>query len=155
MDNWSYSNNKMNLYTIGTNKKNAEDFFAILTNNKIEKLLDIRINNKSQLLGFSKGQDLKYFCERCHNIKYEHIPLFAPTKELLKRYQKDHDWPSYKNDFIRILTSRPIAQIFQKIAENSSNICLLCSESQSDKCHRKLVAEYISGLLKNIKISHL
>ena len=145
----------MKLYTAGISKKSAEEFFTILKKAEVEKIIDIRLNNKSQLLGFSKGGDLKYFCEKCHGIKYEYVPLLAPTRELLKKYQKDKDWSFYEAEFLRILKSRPTVDVFQKVSENAQKICLLCSELSAQNCHRRLVAEYIAGHLNNIEIVHL
>jgi len=145
----------MQLYTIGANKKSAKDFFKLLVDAGIEKLLDIRLNNNSQLLGFTKGRDLEYFCVECHNIKYEHIPLLAPTKDLLKTYQKDKNWPVYERDFEHLLKSRPTLDAFNKASEGLNNICLLCSESKAIKCHRRLVAEYIANQRKNTSIIHI
>ncbi len=145
----------MNLYTIGVSKKSAEDFFNLLKNANVEILLDIRLNNNSQLLGFSKGRDLKYFCEKCHKINYEHVTLLAPTKDLIKRYRKDKNWTSYEKDFKKLLDSRQILETFNKSVRGFKNICLLCSEPKTDKCHRRLVAEFIKNHINNLKIIHL
>lgn len=145
----------MKVYTVGVSKKSAEEFFTILKKADVEKLIDIRLKNKSQLLGFSKGQDLKYFCEKCHGIKYEYAPLLAPTKELLKKYQRDKDWSFYEAEFLRILESRRTIDIFPKICGDVKNICLLCSEPTAQNCHRRLVAEYIANHISGIKIVHL
>ena len=145
----------MKVYTLGISKKSAEEFFTILKKADVKKVIDIRLNNRSQLLGFSKWQDLKYFCEKCHGIRYEHVPLLAPTKVLLKKYQKDKNWSFYEVEFLRILESRPTIDIFKKACKDVNNICLLCSEPTAQKCHRKLVAEYIANHISGIKIGHL
>lgn len=145
----------MKLYTIGVSKKSAEDFFSVLEKAEIDKLIDIRLNNKSQLLGFSKGKDLRYFCNKCFKIEYEHIPLFAPSKEILNNYKKDKDWDLYKKKFIHLLNSRPIIDKFKKVAGNFENICFLCSEPKTDKCHRRLISEYISNKISGILVFHL
>lgn len=145
----------MKVYTVGISKKTAEKFFTILKQAGVEKLMDIRLNNKSQLLGFSKEQDLKYFCEKCHGIAYEYVPLLAPTKDLLKKYQKDKDWSFYELEFLRILESRPTIDIFKKACRNIQKICLLCSEPTAQNCHRRLVAEYIANHITDIEIVHL
>ena len=145
----------MKVYTVGASKKSAEEFFSILKKADVEKLLDIRLNNKSQLLGFSKGKDLRYFCEKCHGIRYEHVPTLAPTEELLKKYQKDEDWPFYEVEFLRILESRPTVSIFEEARGDVENISLLCSEPAAHNCHRRLVAEYVSSRINNAEIIHL
>jgi uncharacterized protein (DUF488 family) len=145
----------MKLFTIGVSKKTAEDFFSALEKANIDTLIDIRLNNNSQLLGFSKGKDLEYFCNKCFNIKYKHVPLFAPTKEILNKYRKDKNWDSYKTQFLSLLNTRPIAHKFKGVAANANNICLLCSEPKSDKCHRGLIAEYLKENIKDLTITHL
>ena len=145
----------MNLCTIGASKKSAEGFFSALGRNKIEKLIDIRLNNKSQLLGFSKGRDLEYFCKKCHDIEYEHVPIFAPTKDVLSKYKKDKDWEAYERSYSKLLESRAIIDLFNKTAGEYQNVCLLCSEPKADKCHRRLVAEFIASRLNKVKVIHI
>ncbi len=145
----------MKIYTIGVEKKSAEDFFQILTQAGVEKILDIRLNNKSQLLGFSKGRDLKYFCEKCHGIKYEHVPLLAPSQELLKTFRANKDWTGYEKTFREIMESRPMVEIFLKASEGMNSACLLCTEASPKQCHRRLVAEYLAGRLEGLEVIHL
>ena len=76
------------LYTIGFTKKNARKFFGLLKQAGVKKLVDIRINNSSQLAGFAKGGDLEFFMKEICNADYVHLTDLAPTKELLKDYQK-------------------------------------------------------------------
>ena len=78
----------MKLFTIGFTKKSAKEFFELLTNNDIKKLIDIRLNNVSQLAGFSKGNDLKYFLKELCGIQYSHNVNLAPTKDILDDYKK-------------------------------------------------------------------
>ena len=145
----------MNLFTIGVSKKSAEEFFSALGRHKIEKLIDIRLNNKSQLLGFSKGIDLEYFCKKCHDIEYEHMPLFAPTKDILSKYKRDKDWEAYERSYNKLLESRAIIDLFNKAAGKNQNVCLLCSEPKADKCHRRLVADFIARRLNKVKVIHI
>jgi len=145
----------MKICTIGFSKKSAEEFFSILSNAGVEKLLDVRLNNKSQLLGFSKGRDLEYFCTKCHGIEYEHVPLLAPTKDILKKYQMDKDWASYENQFVRLLESRPVVDIFTRACGGAETVCLLCSEPTAETCHRRLVAEHVAGQVTDAEVVHL
>ena len=132
------------LYTIGFTKKNAQKFFELLKNAGVRKLVDIRINNASQLAGFAKGTDLKFFMKAICNAEYEHITDLAPTKELLKDYQdKVIDWNGYTMIFKKILQDRHIAERFN--IENFDNCCFLCTEDTPEQCHRRLVAEFFKA----------
>lgn len=144
------------LYTIGFTKKNAQKFFELLKNAGVRKLVDIRINNASQLAGFAKGTDLKFFMKAICNAEYEHVTDLAPTKELLKNYQdKVIDWNGYTVVFKKILQDRHIAERFN--VENFDNCCFLCTEDTPEQCHRRLVAEFFKAKNpdKDIRIVHL
>lgn len=143
------------LYTIGFTGKSAEEFFTLLKREGINILLDIRLNNVSQLAGFTKGKDLAYFVREILGGKYAHLTDLAPTKELLKKYQNDGDWPSYEKDFIELLERRKIEHNLDINLLKGPTV-LLCSEKTADKCHRRLMAEYIQKkLLPDCRIVHL
>jgi len=143
----------MTLYTIGFSQKSAEDFFKILKANNIIRLIDIRLNNKSQLAGFTNVKHLPYFL-KIHDIEYLYRPDFAPSKELLNGYKvKSISWKEYEIVYKEILTKRNlIEKIDWDIFENS---VLLCSEPTADRCHRRLLAEYLAQKNNEIKIKHV
>ncbi len=133
----------MDLYTIGFTKKSAEEFFELLLNNKVKKVIDIRRRNNSQLAGFAKASDLKFFLREIGDIDYVHKPKFAPSKELLDKWRNDEiDWEEYeKKYFNSIKENVDFDNLDYSIFDYS---CLLCSENVPDKCHRRLLAEYIA-----------
>lgn len=142
------------LYTIGFTGKPAEKFFSLLKNSGVKRLVDTRINNVSQLSGFAKGVDLKFFAKEIANISYEHNIDLAPTKELLENYRKKKiDWDQYEIEYLNLLDMRKIGQKIdlEKLHEN----CLLCSEHTPEKCHRRLLAEYLKNIKSEIDIVHL
>ncbi len=142
------------LYTIGFTGKSAEFFFNLLTSNKVKKIVDTRINNVSQLSGFAKGSDLKFFSNKIASISYEHKIDLAPTKELLSKYrEKKLSWQDYEIEYLNLLDIRKIAQKVN-IDELHQN-CLLCSEHTPEKCHRRLLAEYLKHVRNDIEIIHL
>lgn len=148
--------NMITLYTIGFTKKNARKFFGLLKNAGVKKLVDIRINNASQLAGFAKGSDLEFFMKEICGAGYVHITDLAPTKELLKDYQdKVIDWDGYTVVFKKILQDRHIAERYN--VEEFDQCCFLCTEDTPEKCHRRLVAEYLktNNPDKEIQIIHL
>lgn len=142
------------IYTIGFTGKPAEKFFGLLRRAEIIKLVDTRINNVSQLSGFAKGADLKFFAKEIGNMAYEHKIDFAPTKELLSKYRdKKISWPEYEIEYLNLLDIRKVAQ--KTNIEELHNNCLLCSEHTPEKCHRRLLAEYLKHVRGEIEIIHL
>lgn len=142
------------LYTIGFTQKKAESFFKILINHNVEKVIDVRLNNNSQLAAFTKQDDLQFFLKTIGNIDYSHQIILAPTEELLHDYKKKKiDWDQYETSFEVILNNRHPEKIFSM--QDLSNACLLCSEPLADKCHRRLVAEYFKKVYPEITIIHL
>lgn len=148
------NDNYCNLFTIGFTKKNAKEFFGLIKQNKISLIVDVRLNNQSQLAGFTKKNDLIYFLETICNCSYVHKPLWAPNEQILKDYKnKTITWNDYDKKYISLLESRNIAKDFSY--ETYNNSCLLCSEPEPTQCHRRLLAEFFQRQNPNIAIRHL
>lgn len=146
--------NTVNLFTIGFTKKSAKDFFEILIESGIKTIIDTRLNNVSQLAGFTKRSDLEYFLQKIGKIQYVHLLDLAPTKDILDAYKKNGgDWETYEKQFLQLIAERKIEE---KVSTDLlDGGCLLCSEPTPHNCHRRLVAEYLSEKLGSIKIHHL
>ena len=145
---------KIQLFTIGFTKKTAEYFFKQLCERDVKRIIDIRLNNVSQLAGFAKKDDLRYFLKTICHIDYMHIPELAPAKEILDEYRKNRgDWALFEKDFMALLSSRRIEKKLSK--DSFDRGCLLCSEDKPDHCHRRLVAEYLNDKWGNIEITHI
>ncbi len=153
----------MRLFTIGFKGRCAENFFTTLRNAGVQKVIDVRRKNASQLAGYTKGPDLKFFLEECFGIVYEHIPEFSPSEGLLKEYQTrlgkkkkdDAAWDFYVERFNSEVLSKPISNCFQKATAGYNFVCLLCSEKTAERCHRRLLAEHFREHLSDIEIEHL
>ena len=136
----------MIIYTMGFTKKSAEDFFGIISDNNIEILVDVRLNNQSQLAGFSKGRDLKFFLEKICGCGYSHEELFAPTKEILNGYKKKTiSWDEYEYEYGELISQRKVETTFEDKYNFYNNVLLLCSEPTPENCHRRLLAEYLKN----------
>lgn len=132
----------IHIQTIGFTQKSANDFFECLRSSGVKRVLDIRLNNVSQLAGFSKKDDLEYFLEQILGLGYIHLPLLAPTKDILDAYKKNRgDWSVFEHQFIDLMRSREIEKRLDPFIVNGG--CLLCSEVKPHHCHRRLVAEYL------------
>lgn len=144
----------MNLYTIGFTKKRAEDFFGLLIKNNVKRLIDIRLNNKSQLAGFAKSEDLEFFLSKIGQIEYVYMPEFAPTNDLLDGYRKKLiSWDEYEKQYNNLLTKKSVLE--SKDFSIFDNACLLCSEPTAKQCHRRLAAEHIAKANEEINVIHL
>lgn len=130
--------------TIGFTQKSAENFFTLLRNSKTKLLIDVRINNVSQLAGFAKKNDLKFFLKELCNSDYQHIPELAPTDNLLKSYKKGElSWEKYEYEFLNLMAKRNVEKLVN--ANLLNNSCLLCSEHKPHFCHRRLIVEYLNN----------
>jgi len=145
----------MKLFTIGFTQKSAREFFKKLKDNGVELLLDIRLNNTSQLAGFAKGEDLRFFIES-FGMKYIHDTNLSPTEEILKKYKKKEiDWKEYEILFNKLCDDRKINEYIIKKYIMLENICLLCSEATAEKCHRRLIANRFKKMQNDIVIVNL
>lgn len=144
----------MRVFTIGFTKKTARQFFELLHHSGAKRIVDVRLNNVSQLAGFAKKEDLAYFLKEICGMEYVHAPELAPTQRMLDEYKKEtHDWESYETQFLRLMKERRVEQtISREIIEEG---CLLCSEDKPHHCHRRLVAEYLKEHWGELEIRHL
>ena len=146
---------RIKLFTIGFTKKNAQKFFSLLQQGGVRKVLDTRLNNVSQLAGFTKRDDLSFFLKEVAGIEYEHAKELAPTNLMLKRYKKgEMSWDDYAVDYQALIREREVQSQFK--AEALDGICLLCSEATPHHCHRRLAAEFFQQQLGcGLDIIHL
>lgn len=142
----------MKIFTIGFTKTTARNFFERIKASKTNKILDVRLNNVSQLAGFAKRDDLKYFAEELCGIGYRHEPKLAPTKDILDDYKKKGSWEHYEKKFLDLMAKRKIEDVDK---ESVDGACLLCSEDRPHHCHRRLVAEYLKDKWDDVDIIHL
>jgi uncharacterized protein (DUF488 family) len=142
------------VFTIGFTRKSAEAFFGAIRRSRCTRVVDVRLNNVSQLAGFSKRDDLRYLLQELCGIDYAHRTDLAPTPDLLQAYRKRRiDWPAYEAAFLALMQSRRIEETVPK--DLLAGACLLCSEDEPDRCHRRLVAEYLADRWSDLEIVHL
>lgn len=144
----------MKVFTIGFTKKTAEQFFSLLDQPGLSRVLDTRLNNVSQLAGFTKKDDLRFFLREVGRIEYLHVPALAPTQVMLDAYKKNGgDWNAYEKQFLALMAERRIEAALDKSLV--AGACLLCSEATPHHCHRRIVAEYLQKKWGDLEIHHL
>jgi uncharacterized protein (DUF488 family) len=146
------------LCTIGFAGKTAEEFFRLLQEAQVEKLIDVRLNRGGQLSGYAKHPDLEYFLQKVASIGYSHEPQLAPTSELLDSYRDTKDWAVYEAGFLALMESRGVPRMFDA-STWPKRATLLCSEPGPEKCHRRLVADLLAAHWRakghNVEVRHL
>ena len=145
----------MEIYSAGFTKHGARRFFGALKEHKIERLVDVRLNNTSQLASFAKRDDLEYFLDVIVGAEYIHEPLLAPTQELLDSYKKNNgNWESYETAFLDLMAERGVENLISE-ALFAPRTILLCSEHTAENCHRRLVIEYLNTQWGNVRGIHI
>lgn len=136
----------MKVFTIGSSGQKAEEFFKKIDDNKIDLLIDVRLHNHSQLLGFTKGTDLEYFVKTISSCDYVHDENFCPKEEVLDGYRKKEiGWEGYRDSYLELIDKRDMLSLFnEKYKKDHKNILLLCSEKKPDTCHRILLADKLA-----------
>lgn len=135
--------NNYRVSTIGFTKTSANSFFDRIKRSGTKKVFDVRLHNTSQLAGFAKADDLRFFLREICHAEYVHEPLLAPTDQMLKAFKRDKgDWSRYADQFLQLMTDRKIESRFNPNMFQDS--CLLCSEATPHHCHRKLICEYLN-----------
>jgi uncharacterized protein (DUF488 family) len=146
----------MEIFTIGFAQTPAAEFFGKLKRAGIRRLVDVRLNNTSQLAAYAKRGDLAFFLRAICDADYEHEPLLAPTQEMLDAYKKHKgSWQAYEEQFLRLMADRHIEQHLDRGRFESLPTVLLCSEHTAEHCHRRLVLEYLDSKWTDVVAVHL
>lgn len=144
----------MKLFTIGFTKSKASQFFERLEKAGVRRVIDTRLNRSSQLSGFAKEDDLRFFLNRVGEIDYTIEKLLAPTQDILEAYRKkDMSWNEYERHYLELISNRKVERHISTM--DLDNSCLLCSEATPEHCHRRLAADYLSDFSSGIEIVHL
>lgn len=145
----------MEIYTIGFTRTTAERFFARLREAGVERVLDVRLRNSSQLAGFAKAQDLPFLLRELVGARYEHDLRLSPTAELMAYIKKEGGaWPEYERRFLELLARRGIERVLSR-ADFETPTALLCAEASAQNCHRRLVCEYLAEHWRDVRCVHL
>ena len=145
----------MKIFTIGFAGKPAESFFGLLGDNQIGRLVDVRLNPRGQLAGFAKQDDLAYFLRVLVDCEYYHFDFLAPSGDILKGYRQDKDWGRYQRRFESLMDERDVLSHLDIKFFAERYCCLLCSEHEPDRCHRRLVAERLARSWPDVEVVNL
>lgn len=145
-------------YTIGFTQKTAEQFFGLLAEAGVQKVIDVRENRAGQLQGFARFPDIAFFLQRIVSAEYVYEALFAPTPEIRNAYRSSRDWNQYEASFRQLMEDRRVLEQVQP-EDYQGKVAFLCSEPTPEKCHRRLVAEMLAekwnAVGHSVEVRHL
>lgn len=143
------------VFTIGFTQKSAKNFFDLLVGAGVRRVIDVRLNNSSQLSGFAKKDDLGFFLTKVADIEYCEAKDLAPSKLILSGYQKGElSWEQYEQQYVSEISRRGVERLID--ASLFEGGCLLCSEHKPHRCHRRLAVEYLNSCWdQSLEIKHL
>jgi uncharacterized protein (DUF488 family) len=144
---------ELKLFTIGIRGRSALEFFSKLSLKNVMRVIDVRFSNESQLCGFQKSDDLRYLLYSCSRIRLVEVPDLLPTKNIYKVYKRRKSWNRYERLYRDLLSNRNLEGRICRPVLNQS--CLIGDEPNSDFCHRRVIAEYLSDYWGDIDIEHL
>lgn len=138
------------IYTIGFSGKNIDVLRDVLAAVGVRCLIDIRRFPVSKYAAWADGESL---CV-AFGGQYKHMPELAPSVGLLTTYKAGAvDWSLFAKRFNENLAGQAPEKLFT--TDSLHKICLLCTEKTADKCHRRLVAEYLTTKFPDVNIVHL
>lgn len=143
------------LFNIGFTQKTAKEFFGIIKANKIDCLVDVRLNPNGQLSRFAFEKDLPFFLfELANGCKYKHRLDLAPTKELLKEVRDkscpmSKDYKLFEVAYRKQLETKSNIYNFVEEFGRYENVVLLCSEPTNEKCHRRVLSDLLMEIFYN------
>ncbi|MCU0522224.1 MAG: DUF488 domain-containing protein [Anaerolineae bacterium] len=145
------------ILTIGYETKPLSVFITQLREAGVDAIIDIRLRNTSHLAGYTKLDTLAFMLPEGFQIAYEHHPELAPTEAILEAYRtkRSRDWTTYEREFLPLLVARDAVSVGRDLLARYRAPCLLCKEATADRCHRRLVAEFLANQLPDITVIHL
>jgi uncharacterized protein (DUF488 family) len=131
----------MIIYTIGYEGLSLDTFMALLADQGIDTIVDVREMPLSRKPGFSKTALANVL--NLSGLEYIHMAKLGCPRPVRDRYKADGDWEAYTRGFLSYLeTQQPaIAELSSMAA--SAECVLLCYEADYNFCHRSMVANAV------------
>lgn len=143
----------MTIFTIGYEGLDIDAFLSLLTESRIDTVVDIRELPLSRKPKFSKKALANVL--NLSGFEYIHMAHLGCPKLVRDRYREDRNWKRYTEGFLMHLKTQEVAIAELSDLASSSNCALLCYEADFNFCHRSLVAnavrDYYGADIKHIK----
>lgn len=149
-----YSTDRQQLFTMGYEGRDINEFIHLLRVNGIEKVVDVREVPTSRKRGFSKNTLQERL--QTESIEYIHIKALGSPSHLRRKVYRDKDFDYFFRKYEGYLEKcdGEINRLRKIISEKLS--CLLCFERSPSRCHRTSIALRVGKINgKRLKVQHI
>jgi uncharacterized protein (DUF488 family) len=145
----------MRIWTIGHSTRAIDEFIALLKENEIKLLVDVRAwPGSKRYPQFNK--DALAESLNAHGIRYEHFRELGGKR----KSKPDSRNTAWRNASFRGYADYMETEQFQKgierlleVAAEAGPIAIMCAEAVWWRCHRSLVADYLKA--RGVKVLHI
>jgi len=142
----------MQLFTIGHSTRELDDFAALLRDNGIERLADIRrFPGSRRYPHFSRDALSQSLPE--HAIEYIHVPELGGRRKPLP----DSPNTFWRNDQFRAYADHMATDEFRTAVDgllaSPKRTCVMCAEAVPWRCHRNLLADDLTR--RGVEVLHI
>ena len=137
-----HEGNGTTVYTVGYERRSADELVCILSDLRVELLLDVRDKPISRKPGF-RAAALRDACASAA-ICYESWPRLGSTPAQREKLRESGDHDRFRREF-RTFVKRYRQETLDQLAQvaKSRTIALLCYERWHGHCHRSVLADIV------------
>lgn len=132
---------------VGYEGHSLPSFLTALATEKIECVVDVRLNAISRRKGFSKRMLTASLAEA--GIEYLHLPALGNPKENRDGFWKPGtDLAAHAHtEYRQVLQSEQAVAAMRELLENAAtaSVALLCFEAREETCHRHLILDELDS----------
>lgn len=149
---WAKKERLLELMTIGYEGRTLAEAIALMQEQGVDVVLDVRQFAWSRKRGFSKAQLSAALASA--GIGYLHDARLGSPLPLRKRYRETGDWNAFSEGYAYHLGTQGdlLREYARALADR--RVCLLCFEEDHARCHRSLIASELEEML-HIRAGHL
>lgn len=134
------------LYTVGYEKRDGEELMALLRDQGVKALADVRERPMSRKPDF-RATALRGFCEQA-GIEYQPWACLGSTAQQRDELQATGDFKSFAKDF-RAYAKKTMKADLDRLAASIQKqpTALICYERDHFDCHRSVIADLVADAI--------
>ena len=140
------------IFTIGHSNHKWSDFVSTLKDNHVDVVVDVRRYPGSRACPQFNKEHMTIELEK-ENVSYVHIEKLGGRRKQpdTKRSRYDDNNNGWKNEGFRAYADYMTTASFREgireillLMTNYSNLAIMCAEAVSWRCHRRMIADYLT-----------